>query len=145
MIHDNRESWLNGAAAGIAPLFEALNTPLPRPHPRGDRIPQHGPQGQRPHGAPDLAAAFKRTPGLDQAIGRGETARGVEAMNAAGRVRTQGKDRDITQELGLPPRSPRPGAVLGPWRRGTSKPTRRMRSSAGPWRGWKRRSLSITR
>lgn len=60
---------------------------------------------QRPHGAADLAAAFKRTPGLDQAIGRGETTRGVEAMNAAGRAREQGMERDIAQELGLPPRT----------------------------------------
>jgi hypothetical protein len=29
MIHDNRESWLNGVAAGMAPLFEALGAPLP--------------------------------------------------------------------------------------------------------------------
>ena len=29
MIHDNRESWLNGVAAGMAPLFEALRAPLP--------------------------------------------------------------------------------------------------------------------
>lgn len=29
MIHDNRESWLNGVAAGMAPLFEALEAPLP--------------------------------------------------------------------------------------------------------------------
>ena len=28
MIHDNRESWLNGVAAGMAPLFEALGAPL---------------------------------------------------------------------------------------------------------------------
>ena len=60
---------------------------------------------QRPHGAADLAAAFKRTPGLDQAIGRGEAGRGVEAMNAAGRARAEGKDRDIAKEIGLPPRT----------------------------------------
>ena len=29
MIHDNRESWLNGVATGMAPLFEALRAPLP--------------------------------------------------------------------------------------------------------------------
>jgi hypothetical protein len=29
MIHDNRESWLNAVAAGMAPLFEALRAPLP--------------------------------------------------------------------------------------------------------------------
>jgi hypothetical protein len=29
MIHDNRESWLNGVAAGMAPLFETLGAPLP--------------------------------------------------------------------------------------------------------------------
>jgi len=29
MIHDNRESWLNGVAAGMAPPFEALRAPLP--------------------------------------------------------------------------------------------------------------------
>ena len=29
MIHDNRESWLNGVATGMAPLFEALAAPLP--------------------------------------------------------------------------------------------------------------------
>ena len=29
MIHDNRESWLKGVAAGMAPLFEALGAPLP--------------------------------------------------------------------------------------------------------------------
>jgi len=26
---DNRESWLNRVAAGMAPLFEALDAPLP--------------------------------------------------------------------------------------------------------------------
>src|SRR3546814_13215566 len=29
MTHDNRESWLNRVAAGMAPLFEALEAPLP--------------------------------------------------------------------------------------------------------------------
>lgn len=29
MDQDNRESWLNRVAAGMAPLFEALGTPLP--------------------------------------------------------------------------------------------------------------------
>ena len=29
MTQDNRESWLNGVAAGMAPLFEALDAPLP--------------------------------------------------------------------------------------------------------------------
>ena len=29
MTHDNRESWLNAVAAGMAPLFEALDAPLP--------------------------------------------------------------------------------------------------------------------
>jgi hypothetical protein len=29
MTQDNRESWLNRVAAGMAPLFEALDTPLP--------------------------------------------------------------------------------------------------------------------
>src|SRR3546814_3197387 len=29
MTHDNRESWLNRVAAGMAPLFEALDAPLP--------------------------------------------------------------------------------------------------------------------
>lgn len=29
MEQDNRESWLNRVAAGMAPLFEALNAPLP--------------------------------------------------------------------------------------------------------------------
>lgn len=29
MIHDNRESCLNGVAAGMTPLFEALGAPLP--------------------------------------------------------------------------------------------------------------------
>ncbi len=29
MDHDNRESWLNRVAVGMAPLFEALNAPLP--------------------------------------------------------------------------------------------------------------------
>ena len=28
MDQDNRESWLNRAAVGMAPLFEALDTPL---------------------------------------------------------------------------------------------------------------------
>ena len=60
---------------------------------------------QRSHGAADLAAAFKRTPGLDRAIGRSEAGRGVEAMNAAGRARAEGKDRDIAREIGLPPRT----------------------------------------
>ena len=29
MTQDNRESWLNRVAAGMAPLFEALDAPLP--------------------------------------------------------------------------------------------------------------------
>ena len=29
MDHDNRESWLNRVASGMAPLFEALGAPLP--------------------------------------------------------------------------------------------------------------------
>lgn len=29
MAQDNRESWLNRVAAGMAPLFEALDAPLP--------------------------------------------------------------------------------------------------------------------
>jgi hypothetical protein len=29
MNHDNRESWLNGVATGMAPLFETLGAPLP--------------------------------------------------------------------------------------------------------------------
>ena len=29
MDHDNRESWLNPVAIGMAPLFEALDAPLP--------------------------------------------------------------------------------------------------------------------
>ena len=29
MDHDNRESWLNRVASGMAPLFEALDAPLP--------------------------------------------------------------------------------------------------------------------
>ena len=29
MTQDNRESWLNAVAAGMAPLFEALDAPLP--------------------------------------------------------------------------------------------------------------------
>lgn len=29
MEQDNRESWLNWVAAGMAPLFEALDAPLP--------------------------------------------------------------------------------------------------------------------
>ena len=29
MDHDNRESWLNRVAVGIAPLFKALDTPFP--------------------------------------------------------------------------------------------------------------------
>ena len=29
MTQDNRESWLNRVAAGMAPLFEALAAPLP--------------------------------------------------------------------------------------------------------------------
>ena len=29
MTQDNRESWLNRVAAGMAPLFEALESPLP--------------------------------------------------------------------------------------------------------------------
>src|SRR3546814_2114680 len=29
MTHDNRESWLNAVAQGVAPLFEALDAPLP--------------------------------------------------------------------------------------------------------------------
>lgn len=29
MDHDNRESWLNRVAVGMAPLFDALDTPLP--------------------------------------------------------------------------------------------------------------------
>lgn len=29
MDQDNRESWLNRVAIGMAPLFEALGTPLP--------------------------------------------------------------------------------------------------------------------
>ena len=27
MMHDNRESWLNGVATGMAPLFEVLGSP----------------------------------------------------------------------------------------------------------------------
>jgi hypothetical protein len=30
MTQDNRESWLNRVAAGMAPLFEALDAPCPR-------------------------------------------------------------------------------------------------------------------
>src|SRR3546814_1172920 len=29
MTHDNRESWLNAVALDMAPLFEALDAPLP--------------------------------------------------------------------------------------------------------------------
>jgi hypothetical protein len=29
MTHETRESWLNAVAAGMAPLFEALDAPLP--------------------------------------------------------------------------------------------------------------------
>lgn len=29
MTEDNRESWLNRVALGMAPLFEALDAPLP--------------------------------------------------------------------------------------------------------------------
>ena len=29
MTHETRESWLNAVALGMAPLFEALNAPLP--------------------------------------------------------------------------------------------------------------------
>ena len=29
MTQDNRESWLNRVAADMAPLFEALDAPLP--------------------------------------------------------------------------------------------------------------------
>jgi hypothetical protein len=46
MTQDNRESWLNRVAAGMAPLFEALDAPPARAYPRGDRLHQRGPQGQ---------------------------------------------------------------------------------------------------
>lgn len=29
MIHENREAWLNAVASGMAPLFEAMDAPLP--------------------------------------------------------------------------------------------------------------------
>ena len=29
MTHETRESWLNAVAQGVAPLFEALDAPLP--------------------------------------------------------------------------------------------------------------------
>lgn len=29
MTHQTRESWLNAVALGMAPLFEALDAPLP--------------------------------------------------------------------------------------------------------------------
>ena len=53
---------------------------------------------QRPHGAEDLAAALGRTPKLEQG-------RAIDAMNAAARVRVEGKDCDIAKEIGLPPRT----------------------------------------
>ena len=37
MEQDNRESWFNWVAAGMAPLFEALDPPA-RAYPRGDRL-----------------------------------------------------------------------------------------------------------
>ena len=51
---------------------------------------------QRPHGAADLAAALRKTPQL-------EPGRAIEAMNAAGRARVEGKSRDLAKEIGPPP------------------------------------------
>lgn len=56
-------------------------------------------------GAGELDAEFKRTPGLDQTIGRGEAGGNVEAMNAEARERVKGRSRDIGKEIGLPPRT----------------------------------------
>jgi hypothetical protein len=42
MIHDNRESWLNGVAAGMAPLFEALGAPSPPGFGCGHRLTSAG-------------------------------------------------------------------------------------------------------
>jgi hypothetical protein len=53
---------------------------------------------QRPHGAADLSAALRRTPQL-------EPGRAIEAMNAAGRARVEGKSRDLAKDIGPPPRS----------------------------------------
>jgi hypothetical protein len=45
MTQDNRESWLNRVAAGMAPLFEALESPLPS-RARGDRLHQQRRKGK---------------------------------------------------------------------------------------------------
>lgn len=90
-VTDYAEAWRDAA--------RMVAQKLPVLHHQAQELDRAGKalDAQRPHGATDLAAALRQTPKLEQG-------RAIEAMNAAGRIREQGRERDIAREIGLPPR-----------------------------------------